>query len=286
MTQGTIGERMAALYKDPSQLYPNTDAGKAEAIAYLQRPAGGDPRRACRTVFNRLPPYRFEVRRVPPQTEAGAAVGLLARPGARRLAARALLLQPARHRRVAEVLACRRTVYHEGMPGHHLQGGLALSEHGPAADPQDRRLLRLWRGLGALRRAAGRRDGHVRRRSAGPARLSASSSCSAPTAASSTPASTPCAGAASRRSATSSTTTARRRGFATREVERYCVTPGQACSYKLGHTVFTGLRDEGQGRAGAEVRHQGLPRRRAGTGRVPLEILQAEGDRWIVAHTA
>jgi uncharacterized protein (DUF885 family) len=33
-TKGTVGERMAALYKDPSQLYPNTDEGKAQAIAY------------------------------------------------------------------------------------------------------------------------------------------------------------------------------------------------------------------------------------------------------------
>ena len=31
-------------------------------------------------------------------------------------------------------------------------------------------------------------------------------------------------------------------GFATREVERYCATPGQACSYKLGHTVWTNAR--------------------------------------------
>ncbi|MFX5530411.1 DUF885 family protein, partial [Acinetobacter baumannii] len=34
MTKGTIGERMAALYKDPKQLYPNTDDGKLQAIGY------------------------------------------------------------------------------------------------------------------------------------------------------------------------------------------------------------------------------------------------------------
>ena len=31
---GTVGERMAALYKNPAQLYPNSDAGKIQAIAY------------------------------------------------------------------------------------------------------------------------------------------------------------------------------------------------------------------------------------------------------------
>ena len=34
LTQGTVGQRVAHLYADPSQLYPNTDAGKAQAIAY------------------------------------------------------------------------------------------------------------------------------------------------------------------------------------------------------------------------------------------------------------
>ena len=34
LTRGTVGERMAHLYADPTQLYPDTDAGKAQAIAY------------------------------------------------------------------------------------------------------------------------------------------------------------------------------------------------------------------------------------------------------------
>jgi hypothetical protein len=33
MTKGSVGERMAALYADPRQLYPNTDDGKVQAIA-------------------------------------------------------------------------------------------------------------------------------------------------------------------------------------------------------------------------------------------------------------
>src|SRR4030095_7552007 len=35
LTGGTVGERMAALGKDPAQLYPNTAAGREQLLAYL-----------------------------------------------------------------------------------------------------------------------------------------------------------------------------------------------------------------------------------------------------------
>src|SRR4029079_6206527 len=34
-TQGSVGERLAALNKDPRQLYPDTDAGRAALLATL-----------------------------------------------------------------------------------------------------------------------------------------------------------------------------------------------------------------------------------------------------------
>lgn len=69
-TKGTVGERMAALYKNPDQLYPNTDEGKRAAIAYCNARLDAIRTRLPQ-VFERIPPYGFEVRRVPPQTEAG-----------------------------------------------------------------------------------------------------------------------------------------------------------------------------------------------------------------------
>jgi uncharacterized protein (DUF885 family) len=36
-----------------------------------------------------------------------------------------------------------------------------------------------------------------------------------------------------------------------REIDRYCVWPGQACSYMIGYAEWTRLRDEAQRRAGA-----------------------------------
>ena len=35
LTQGSVGERMTALGKDPKYLFPDTDAGRAQLLAYL-----------------------------------------------------------------------------------------------------------------------------------------------------------------------------------------------------------------------------------------------------------
>ena len=75
-------------------------------------------------------------------------------------------------------------------------------------------------------------------------------------------------------------------GFAAREVERYCVSVGQACSYKLGHSVFTGLRDKAKAKLGAKFDIKAFHDAVLGTGRVPLDILQQVGDRWLAAQSA
>ena len=44
---------------------------------------------------------------------------------------------------------------------------------------------------------------------------------------------------------------------AQREVERYCVMPGQACSYKIGHAAWLRARDNAKRITGAkfDIRH-------------------------------
>ena len=124
MTQGTVGERMAALYTDPSQLYPNTDAGKAQEIAYCNaRLDAIRPR--LPTVFSRVPQYRFEVRRVPPATEAGAASAFSQSPPLD--GSRPGLVYFNLHDSAEWPKFClSTTVFHEGLPGHQFEGGLAL----------------------------------------------------------------------------------------------------------------------------------------------------------------
>jgi uncharacterized protein (DUF885 family) len=70
-------------------------------------------------------------------------------------------------------------------------------------------------------------------------------------------------------------------GFATREVERYCATPGQAASYKLGHSTFTGIRAKAKAKQGSRFDIKAFHDAVLAHGRVPLEILQQIGDRWV-----
>ena len=71
------------------------------------------------------------------------------------------------------------------------------------------------------------------------------------------------------------------------EVDRYCVWPGQACGYKVGHTEITRLRDQAQRQLGAGYdlaavrrrRGQGRQRAadRAGAGNRPVRCANAQG---------
>ncbi len=277
-TKGTIGERMAALYKDPRQLYPNTDDGKVQAIAYCN--ARLDAIRAkLPGVFARLPSYQFEVRRVPAQTEAGAASAFSQSPAID--GSRPGLVYFNLHDSAEWPKFClATTVYHEGLPGHQMEGGLALSntalplirktggfsgygegwalyaeqladEIGMYDDDPLGRLgylkFQLFRanrcvvdtGIHHLRWSREQAIGYfVEQEGEAP-------------------------------------------GFATREVERYCATPGQAASYKIGHSTFTGIREKAKAKLGARFDIKAFHDAVLAHGRVPLEILQQIGDRWV-----
>ncbi len=279
---GTIGERMAALYKDPRQLYPNTDAGKAQAIDYCNARLA-----AIRTrlpgYFKRLPPYKFEVRRVPPQTEAGAASAFSQGPALD--GSRPGLVYFNLHDSAEWPRFClSTTVFHEGLPGHQLEGGLALSNtHLPMI-----RKAGGFSGYGEgwalyaeqLADEMGMYDddplgrlGYLK------FQLFRANRCVVDTGIHTL--------GWSREKAVAYfiEQDGEAPGFAAREVERYCATPGQACSYKLGHSVFTGLRDKAKAGMGSKFRIQDFHEAVLASGRVPLDILQQVGDRWIAAST-
>src|SRR3546814_16724845 len=74
MTKGSVAERMRALGKDPRFLYPNTDKGKVDLIAKLNEQIQEMQRRLTEA-FGRLPKAKCDIRRVPPEIEAGAPGG-------------------------------------------------------------------------------------------------------------------------------------------------------------------------------------------------------------------
>jgi len=278
MTKGTIGERMAALYADPSQLYPNTDAGKAQEIAYCNQRLD-EIRPKLPTVFSRIPQYKFEVRRVPPATEAGAASAFSQSPPLD--GSRPGLVYFNLHDSAEWPKFClSTTVFHEGLPGHQFEGGLALGN--------DRLpLIRKAGGFSGygegwalyaeqLADEIGMYDddplgrlGYLK------FQLFRANRCVVDT------------GIHhlkwSREKAIDYFVAqeGEARGFATREVERYCTNPGQACSYKLGHTVFTGIRAKAKAAMGAKFDIKAFHDAVLSCGRVPLDILQRVGDDWI-----
>ncbi|MEO7603158.1 MAG: DUF885 family protein, partial [Sphingomicrobium sp.] len=73
-TKGSVGERLTALNQDPAQLYPNTDAGRAELIAGLNAGVADIKARLPRA-FHSVPPEPLDIRRVPPEIQDGASNG-------------------------------------------------------------------------------------------------------------------------------------------------------------------------------------------------------------------
>jgi uncharacterized protein (DUF885 family) len=282
LTQGTVGERIAGLYKDPASFFPNTDTGKLEAIAYCNaRLDAIRPR--LPTMFKRLPPFAFEIRRVPPATEAGAASAFSQGPaldGSRPGIVYFNLHDTAEWPR----WSLPTTIYHEALPGHQLEGGLALSN---TALPLIRRTggfagyaegwalyaEQLADEMGMYEDDPLGRIGYLR------FQLFRALRCVVDTGIHHL-----------RWSKEKAVSTfidgdGDAVGFATREVERYCANPGQACSYKIGHTVFVNARERAKAALGRfdikDFHEAGL-----GCGRVPLDVLDGVIDGWIAGAKA
>ncbi|MGH6877960.1 MAG: DUF885 domain-containing protein, partial [Rhizomicrobium sp.] len=283
MTKGTVSERILALYHDPKSIYPDTDAGKADEIAYCNRRLA-EIKPKLPAVFNRLPPYAFEVRRVPPATEAGAAAAFSQGPaidGSRPGIVYFNLHDSAEWPK----WALSTTVFHEGLPGHQLEGGLALSN-------KNLPLLRKMIGFSGyaegwalyaeqLADEIGMYDddplgriGYLN------FQLFRADRCIVDT------------GIHNLKWTRDQAIQyfvnhgGNAPSFAAREVERYCVTPGQACSYKIGHTVWVKARERSKTALGARYNIKDFHSAGLDCGRVPLDVLDGVIDHYIAQAKA
>jgi uncharacterized protein (DUF885 family) len=278
LTQGTVGARVLALYKQG--VYPNTDDGKAQCIAYCNQRLD-EIRPHLPTVFKRVPDYKFEVRRVPPQTEPGAASAFSQAPALD--GSRPGIVYFNLHDSAEWPKWClSTTIFHEGLPGHQLEGGLALSNanlplirktigfsgyaEGWALyaeqladeigmyddDPLGRIGYLNFQLFRANRCIVDTGIHHLKWSREQAIQYFVENGGNAP-------------------------------GFATREVERYCVTVGQACSYKIGHTVWTKARARAQAKLGPRYDIKDFHEAGLDCGRVPLDVLDGVIDRYIAA---
>ena len=120
LTRGSIVERTRALSRRPDQIYPSTEAGRAELLAALNAQVAAIQVRMpeqCGTLARAA----LEIKRVPEYTEAGAPGGYYqqaaldgSRPGAYYINLR----DPATE---WPKFTLPTLTYHEGVPGHHWQ---------------------------------------------------------------------------------------------------------------------------------------------------------------------
>jgi len=72
----------------------------------------------------------------------------------------------------------------------------------------------------------------------------------------------------------------------TTEVERYCVWPGQACSYKIGVNTWNRLRDKARAALGPRFDIRRFHDAGLLAGAMPLTVLEGVIDGWIKTEQA
>lgn len=277
LTQGSVGERMTALGKDPKYQFPNTDAGRAQILAYIDERVA-DIRTRLPRAFATLVPGNLIVKRVPVEIEAGAPGGYAAAgtidgsvPGNYYINLRDTAIWP---RYALPTLS-----YHEGIPGHIWQGEYtyklplvrsllafnAYSEGWALYAEQLADELGVYEGdpLGKL--------GYLQSMSFRACRLVVDT------------------GLHAKRwtrdhainwfAATNGSTIEEVSG----EVDRYCAWPGQACGYKVGHNEIRRLRDKAAAALGARYDLKTFNDALVQGGGVPLTVLEDVIDRYIGA---
>ncbi len=127
LTQGSIGDRMNALAKDPANLFPDSDAGREELLSYVREKVRAAEARYAELLPPALIPRQaLVVKRVPVATQDSAPGGYYdgpsldgTRPGTYWINLRDMAAVP---RFRLPTLS-----YHEGVPGHHTQTAIAVA---------------------------------------------------------------------------------------------------------------------------------------------------------------
>ena len=275
MTGGTVGARMAALGKDPKQLYPNTAAGREQLLAYLNGRVA-DVRGRLPRAFATLVPGKLIIKRVPPEIEAGAPGGYAAAgsidgsvPGQYYINLRDTAEWPR--------FSLPTLTYHEGIPGHVWQGEYANKM------PLIRSMLafnaysegwalyaeQLADELGVYADDPMGQLGYLQSSSFRACRLVVDTGLHAMK--------------WTRDQAIDwfVNTNGDDRGSVTGEVDRYCSMPGQACGYKVGHLEIARLRDKAQAALGSKYDLRRFDDAVVLGGSVPMTLLETVIDRYI-----
>jgi uncharacterized protein (DUF885 family) len=277
MTKGTVGERLRAMYNDPKLLYANTDAAKEQLIGDLNVKVA-QIRARLPDYFGVLPKADVKIQRVPKYLEAAQAGGYYNAPsldgkvpGIYWINLRDTSEQP---RWLLPTLT-----YHEAIPGHHLQ----LSIQREAKMPLIRKVayfssyLEGWAlyaeqladEMGMYADDPLGRIGFLHDAMFRAVRLVVDSGIHAMK--------------WSREAATKYFVDALgdQETAAITEIERYAVTPGQACGYMLGKLTFLAARKKARDALGTRFDFKSFHDAMLVGGAVPLAMIDGMTERYI-----
>jgi uncharacterized protein (DUF885 family) len=277
LTQGSVGERLRAMYNDPKFRYENTDAGKDKLLADLNVKVQAI-RAKLPGWFGALPKADLLIKRVPKYIEAGAPGGYYnnasldgSRPGTYYINLRDTAEVPS--------WTLPTLTYHEGIPGHHLQ--ISISQESPL--PLIRKVggfnayvegwalyaEQLADEIGMYADDPWGKIGQLHDSMFRGVRLVVDSGMHAKK--------------WSREQAVKYyvDTLGDQEASAITEIERYCVWPGQACGYMVGKLTILRLRDKAKAAMGAKFDIHKFHDAVLLSGAMPLDVLANAVDAYI-----
>jgi uncharacterized protein (DUF885 family) len=279
MTNGSVAERVQSIGRRPDQRYPSTDAGRAELLAALNA--------QVQAIRARMPEVcgvqaqaALEIKRVPEYTEAGAPGGYYqnaaldgSRPGAYYINLR----DPANE---WPKFTLPTLTYHEGIPGHHWQisiqqesGSLpfirsALLGFSAYAEGWGLYAEQLADEMGMYANDPFGRVGYLQSMTFRASRLVCDTGIHSK--------------GWTREQAIDSMmqATGDQRSNVTTEIERYCVWPGQACSYMVGRQALNRMRQSARQTLGDRFDIKGFHDAVLTSGSTPLSVTEQLVNDW------
>ncbi len=279
-SQGSVGERMKALAKDPRYHFSEGDKGRAEIMAFIQNRLDWI-RSQMPNAFNQVVNPNMEVKRLPPEEEPGAPAAYGGAgsidgkiPGRFWINLRTTSLH--------SKYSLADLAFHESIPGHIWQGEYT---HGM---PLIRQLLafnaysegwglyaeQLGDELGAYSTDPVGRVGYLQSIAFRACRLVVDTGIHA-------------------------TRWTREQGVqffvdvngsnpleVASEVDRYCSWPGQACGYKVGHSEINRQRENAQKALGSKFDLKAFNDTVVLGGNVPLDVLAKNVEEYVRANKA
>jgi uncharacterized protein (DUF885 family) len=277
-TQGTVGERLRQLRTDPKLTYPATPAGRQEGLAAAEGLIGAMQKRLPQQ-FGVLPKTPVTVRAVAPDLEAGAPFAFyhLATLDGSRPGIFYINLGGRREHLTWELPAL---TFHEAIPGHHMHGSIQQES---ATLPLIRKVTwfnvfnegwglyaeQLADEMGAYESTPLGVIGYLSLSLLRAVRLVVDTGIHADRWSREQAIDYMCA------------TLGVSREYALGEVDRYCVSPGQACSYMVGKQTFVRLRERAQARLGERFDSREFHDTILLGGSMPMDLVAANVENYI-----